>query len=491
MANDVFANGLEIACKAADGMSKAAFPDPCYTPPPPKGGWVLVPYENTALARDLTNCSTTVFISGLPVAKKDESFIKTSTGNEPAAGPKGEKTGVKKGKAYFTSWSMNVKVEGLNICRHTDGMTHNHGSMTGNTGVWKYLDTASEKAACKRDFEKVEKACGGKVKKKQGKGIWARTKWVDVGHKVAWKKKNCGGLLSKPFNFKKMDNRDDFLNEVGEKLKQVNGIDEAIQEATDQVMEQLAAAGFKFLGKQVLKKVPVVGWVWQAATLKDDLEAAADMKGLYDAAKSESERMANQIKNFRKDLKALKQAMDSGDYEGAAGKVADWQRTAATGNKCTRARKCMLVPMKDTDNKSGGTKNNKGCCPGQTGHHLIPGTYITGDGASGCGSYKYNDAPVVCAEGTNDTNGSHGAAHGAMDDAASDRMNKITETLSYEDARDAAIESHIKTFPFSLCSKKCLQAQMDNYHKKKAGCNESAQLKYKKLGPAPKKTNDM
>ena len=31
-----------------------------------------------------------------------------------------------KGKAYFTSWSANVKVEGLNVCRHIDQMTHNH-----------------------------------------------------------------------------------------------------------------------------------------------------------------------------------------------------------------------------------------------------------------------------------------------------------------------------------------------------------------------------
>ena len=31
-----------------------------------------------------------------------------------------------KGKAYFTNWSVNVKFEGLNVCRHTDPTTHNH-----------------------------------------------------------------------------------------------------------------------------------------------------------------------------------------------------------------------------------------------------------------------------------------------------------------------------------------------------------------------------
>ncbi|VAW79003.1 hypothetical protein MNBD_GAMMA12-343 [hydrothermal vent metagenome] len=47
--------------------------------------------------------------------KKIRPFFKTSTGDEPAAGPKGLITGVKKGKTYFTSWSMNVKIEGKNV----------------------------------------------------------------------------------------------------------------------------------------------------------------------------------------------------------------------------------------------------------------------------------------------------------------------------------------------------------------------------------------
>lgn len=150
MANNVFANGLEIACKAASGKSVSAFPDPCWTPPPPKAGWILILYANTAYAKDTSNASKSVFITNKPVMKKDSSFFKTSTGNEPAAGPKGLHTGVKKGKAYFTSWSMNVKIEGENVDRHTDSITHNHGSYPANTAVWTYVDTAEEKRRAKR-----------------------------------------------------------------------------------------------------------------------------------------------------------------------------------------------------------------------------------------------------------------------------------------------------------------------------------------------------
>ena len=60
MANDVFANGLEIACKAADGKAIACFPDVCFTPPSPPAGWIPIPYANTAYAKDTANASKTV-----------------------------------------------------------------------------------------------------------------------------------------------------------------------------------------------------------------------------------------------------------------------------------------------------------------------------------------------------------------------------------------------------------------------------------------------
>lgn len=128
METHVYANDNEICSRAADGRSTAAFPDPCWSPPGPSAGPVLIPYANTAFASELENGSTTVFVCATPVALKDVSWLANSTGNEPAtqAFAKGQKTGVIKGKAFFIDWSINVKFEGLNVCRHTDPMTHNH-----------------------------------------------------------------------------------------------------------------------------------------------------------------------------------------------------------------------------------------------------------------------------------------------------------------------------------------------------------------------------
>ncbi len=127
METHVYANDNEFCSQAADGQS-VVFPDVCHTPPKPKKIGIPLPYPNTAFARDLANGSTTVFVCGTPIAKKDSSFLSTSIGDDPATFvfKKGVASGTIKGKAYFVDWSPNVKVEGLNVDRHIDPMTHNH-----------------------------------------------------------------------------------------------------------------------------------------------------------------------------------------------------------------------------------------------------------------------------------------------------------------------------------------------------------------------------
>jgi uncharacterized Zn-binding protein involved in type VI secretion len=128
MSTKVYANKNEIACKAAKGKSVLPPSDTCWSPPSPPAGPITLPYPNTCVASDITNGSTSVFIKGSEIALKDVSYFSTSTGNEPAteAFQKGVATMVIKGKAVFMTWSQDVKVEGLNVCRHKDQVTHNH-----------------------------------------------------------------------------------------------------------------------------------------------------------------------------------------------------------------------------------------------------------------------------------------------------------------------------------------------------------------------------
>jgi hypothetical protein len=170
MANQVYANGREVSCKAADGKSICAFPDVCLSPPSPPAGPVSIPYPNTGLASDMTEGSKTVKISGKEVMLKDKSYFKKSTGDEAATKSlgMGVVTHQIQGKVYFTSWSMDVKFEGENVVRHLDLTTHNHGSEPPNTIPWLYsntMDASKIHDACKKEAEEFNSNCGKHVKR--------------------------------------------------------------------------------------------------------------------------------------------------------------------------------------------------------------------------------------------------------------------------------------------------------------------------------------
>jgi hypothetical protein len=164
MANEVYANNEEVACKAADGKSICCFPDVCMTPPenPATPPGVPVPYPNTGLASDTTDGSKSVKISGKEIMLKNKSYFKKSMGDEAGcAAKKGVVTSVNRGKVYFIAWSMDVKVEGENAVRHLDLTTHNHMSPTPNTPPIVYADRMAllEASDCAKEQRRIETRC--------------------------------------------------------------------------------------------------------------------------------------------------------------------------------------------------------------------------------------------------------------------------------------------------------------------------------------------
>src|SRR5205809_3294847 len=104
MANEVYANNMEVACKAGQGKSICQFPDVCFTPPqtPATPPGVPIPYPNTGTAGDTTDGSTSVRIGNEEVMLKDKSSFKKSTGDEAGSAPKkGLITSKTKGAVYF------------------------------------------------------------------------------------------------------------------------------------------------------------------------------------------------------------------------------------------------------------------------------------------------------------------------------------------------------------------------------------------------------
>lgn len=168
MANDVYANMMEVSCKAGDGKAICAFPDVCMTPPqtPATPPGVPIPYPNTGMDTDTSDGSTSVKIGGQEVMLKNKSSFKKSSGDEAGAAPKkGLITSKNMGKVFFNMWSMDVKFEGENVVRNLDLTTHNHASMPGNTPTWPYLSkmaVAKDQGPCKDEIKQEKKACEGK-----------------------------------------------------------------------------------------------------------------------------------------------------------------------------------------------------------------------------------------------------------------------------------------------------------------------------------------
>lgn len=354
MANQVYANMMEVACKAAAGKSICAFPDVCMTPPqtPATPPGVPIPYPNTGMASDTSDGSSSVKVSGQEVMLKNKSYFKTSTGDEAGSAPmKGVMSHKTKGKVYFAMWSMDVKVEGENVVRHLDMTTHNHGSNANEAIPFPYMDAMAGLASfdkCKSEAEEVKKKCVDKQPPP----------------------KPCPGALGMP---------------IKATIRKIKAI--------------LSAKGVK------------------------------DPKGLPGLAKAS---------------------------------------TAVAGEKnektaCARALRCLMRPY---DGEKDGVK--KGCCPGQTPHHIPP--YSTTSTVKGMNVSK-GKALCLCLEGANHSVGSHGKHHHGINFLMGEKAKVPGSGITGgPDVFKGPMEKHIEVSAATTeaqtgCSKECIEEQLKEQYK--------------------------
>ncbi|WP_293268146.1 PAAR-like domain-containing protein [Neptunomonas sp.] len=363
MANEVFANGMEIACKAGAGKVIAAFPDVCMTPPenPATPPGIPVPYPNTAMASDTSGGSKSVKITDDEVMLKNKSYFKKSTGDEAGcAAKKGVISSKNTGKVYFIKWSMDVKVEGKNVDRHFDLTTNNHGSPIANEAVpWPYVDSVAlaNDHPCKKEKTAEETACESVTEP-------------------------CPGSLGMP-----------------------------IKATRDKIGKRVSAAQKK--------------------------------------KKSRTRRLAIASTN-----------------------VAEKHKDA----ECLRARRCKLRPFdaeKDGD---------RGCCPGQTPHHIPPWSTVKSVG----GGHKHGKMLCICLEGAGHSVGSHGKHHHGINYLLEQKSGQtptgvVKKKVGRDTVFDASLEDHIKASAEvseaqTNCSKECIESQLntqfdDNQLNKKTSHN--------------------
>ena len=373
-----------------------------------------------------------------------------------------------------------------------------------NTRTNVYFDTFKTAAICEDDRVEIERKCAPKTeaqKQKErnrksgiatvvrdtlqradglGRKIYGYTRGAPAGNE--WMDDHCGGMWLKPqMNGAKKYAED--LEQFKSRLEQTQGVvqyyldnpgkiaEGALQSIVREAQDSLGPEAVQEIGADYLarKLIPTPGKVLKAAkalfgayrygTAGSHLEAA---EHFVEALNSE---------DATAQLDSLKFLLDKAqDRFGAALNqwrerpdivLAEMMSMQGELDPCLRARKCMLVPYEANKKKSNGTKSGRGCCPGQTAHHVIPDAAAKG---AGCSDYSYDDAPTICLEGQDNTYGSHGRAHSALGRSiASYKLGANSTEISYPAMRERALKALEEST--SQCEIDCLRAQLDAYYK--------------------------
>jgi hypothetical protein len=146
---------------------------------------------------------------------------------------------------------------------------------------------------------------------------------------------------------------------------------------------------------------------------------------------------------------------------------------------CLSARRCRLTPYEDAkkskQTKQGvkdPTKLQGGCCPGQTGHHLLPdamfrkigGTIIEGLGRDGkellqgWSKYTEGEGLTICLEGIGRYDGSHGEFHTLSSELIEAYRDESGAEMPFSEA--SAMMAKLVEEKYPQCSKECIEAQL-------------------------------
>ena len=386
-------------------------------------------------------------------------------------------------------------------------------STSSNTPGSIYLDTFNKHPKCEDDRKQVTKKCEPQAPQDESdekKGI-KRAKKAGLSGKLAelaetfdtagklaagykrdkhsvtafdgngWMEDHCTGMWFTPTDVHSPD-IEKKLNDMLGKLEnsRFSLLKKGFDDLKDLAIEKAGDVAIKkaegFAGRTVLKEgagavfgetvvVPIAMGIWTIADAMSTAKELAELAGSH--GKAAYDALMN-IKNIGDKTQEILEAYKTEPHRAHA----DAMSLMAQIDPCLRARKCLLVPYKNTDGEGKLTKavsqakHGNGCCPGQTGHHILPDAMVDG---AGCPGYDYDNAPTICLEGTKNgfKHGSHGMAHGALSASIKNyKRDTGKNTLSYEEAKKQGIAA-VRAAGAAQCDPQCLEAQLDAHYK---GC---------------------
>ncbi|QIL80760.1 hypothetical protein G7047_13240 [Diaphorobacter sp. HDW4A] len=362
-----------------------------------------------------------------------------------------------------------------------------------NTAAFIYLDTAAVKSNCSKEKKRIDEHCKKKDKNKSSfaekllgkKGVEKlnkiKEKLEKQGDVAEWVGEHCDGLWFKPVS--PGEDGDHHIAEIANEIKGLTPgkVMQEVQRHADEMVATLekviAGVAVDAAEKAAVKRAaawglgalggPIGELIATAYNIVDTVVSAIELKDVLGAMKGELEGLKGVIKSLPQKLGEIIKDAESNPQKA----VADIMTLLSRLDGCLRARRCQLVPMKETHlGASSNPLKGKGCCPGQTGHHLLPEAMF-----KNCPAYtdkgsnsSHQSAPTICVEGVNNSHGSHGLMHGALEAL----MKKYPGgKIPLDKAIDEGVESVHMVFPESACSEKCLKAQLKAFYKQFENCS--------------------
>ncbi|NHZ66729.1 HNH/endonuclease VII fold toxin-2 domain-containing protein [Massilia genomosp. 1] len=392
-----------------------------------------------------------------------------------------------------------------------------------NARARSYLAIFKTSESCKENREEIVKNCKPdaeekedteRLKKKKSKGgvlgaISEATEAIDkigrVGYERsdenAWLDSHCDGMWIKPQGLADLSGFPEKYADALKKLKDqkwklikdamMNLAKVAIREAGDAAKTKIIGFILRSIGKNV---VGVAAFIASGGTIGAALEMAMAAWTYADAIHTAYEiavlagpegaaalALVTEAIALKEGLEEALARLAKSPDEG----VAEGMTLLAKTNSCLKAKRCQLVRMESTSAPKA-KEFGDGCCPGQTGHHLLPREMFEQqvydkntkkwephkDNCKKYTDYFHLSAPVVCVEGTSNKAGSHGAMHKSMDSAMDifRRKNPGKDSITYKEASETAIKTHQENFK-PACNAECLQLQLDQHYKGKCDNN--------------------
>ncbi|NHZ93417.1 hypothetical protein F2P45_31070 [Massilia sp. CCM 8733] len=365
-----------------------------------------------------------------------------------------------------------------------------------NTLAFAYFDKKNLPKECVKDKGDIERECQPESDEKRQKRVEAKPGLL--GKLKIKSKKMSSGPGASPSSW--MDDHCDFLmikpSPTSPLLAEIYDIPHKMIEKLAQsgqekmlakLEQELEEAALKKIGKMGLKQGlvrigsfaggPLVGGgvnilmtVDGANDLKNATKEFPKLLNDIDKAKSEISKAREEIIKAKDQIEQYREKTGStkGELKTQA-LVTDIMHEAVKTSPCITARRCGLVPYGETNFPN--SANGLGCCPGQSGHHILPNAMF-----AGCVGYNPDEALTICVEGVTNSHGSHKVVHENLKSILAGTQKAdgtpllAGDPMPLQDAIDAGTESIKQSFPLSECDTLCIQKQLEASYKKYAHC---------------------